>query len=38
MKIAPISAPKTTIPAHAATQKILRLATFKSNSGFLAKR
>jgi len=30
MKAAPISDPKTMIPAHAATQKLLRAATCRS--------
>ena len=38
MNIAPISEPKTMMPATAATQKVGRAATFRSYSGFLARR
>ena len=38
MNIAPISEPKTMMPATAATQKVGRAATLRSYSGFLARR
>jgi hypothetical protein len=38
MNIEPISEPKTMMPAHAATQKILREATCRSYSGLVARR
>ena len=38
MNIAPMSEPKTMIPAQAATQKIRREAMFRSYSGLAARR
>src|SRR2546430_1268150 len=38
MNTAPMNEPNTMLPAQAATQKVRRLATWRSNSGLFARR